>query len=946
MTAANCPICTKPTAVQRAGTPYFVCANCACWFQSPMPPKTWHADHEAPGELMSDQEKAINEALADRLFTVLMGGKVGRTLDIGANFPWFAKCLDDRNCAAWTIEGDGREHGLPVGILRGDFEAMSAQSIGAAVGGQRGRGDFKLITLIHCFEHIYDPLAGLRKIRELISETGRVFIRIPAHDVTGYERDLTPGHYEIHPFFHCRASILEALAQLKNAFVVESMSPLEPGQLDIVLKPITKAPKLAVGAIMKNEERDAPAMIESIRDVADHLIVVDTGSTDQTAVAVADAWPRPRDLTFVHYYGASKRDDAGEWKLWDFAKARNQFLAIANTTGDGWVLWMDADDRMLTPAVVRRLIYREDVDAWGGWIRSGGYTWIHYRLWKTNRGIVFKGKCHEFAVLDGQRADIAEDMLILHDAAPGVGESSNARNERILLEEWKEAPNPRTAFYLANTFKDSERYEHAIVWYEKRIALGEGFRDEWLFACLYKARCERALKRHHAAIETLNAAIDLAPTWNEFRMELAREFYAVESFRDAIVTAVACIGRRAPSTTLWREVDAYQDAPYRLISWSFERLGDIRAAIAWLDEAAKLIGGPDAEWSARRERLEGSLTPIPHVSGKIPGIALHRPGAIGDIIMTLNLIPALKRANPGKKIAYFCAPAIGEALRPYMVAAGVDYVMDAASWGAWSHQYERAISLVGYPLKEGYPDKPMRRHLLAYFAREMAIDVVGTDGVEALPALTLRRPPRPAELDVYVDGYATIQVRAGWSKYKEWSIARWAEVVAGHPQISFVLIGTKPEPQLEGLVDQRLIGAPLSASIAAIANARIHVGIDSFANHLTNWYWTDAHGGRRVPGVIVWGSTQASAAGYPDNVNLTRHLPCQPCFREDPTISAAARGPCINPPRELYADDTPPACMDGIDVAQVSNAVRALWFGASGRTEEADQPSGETIPSK
>ena len=63
-----------------------------------------------------------------------------------------------------------------------------------------------------------------------------------------------------------------------------------------------------------------------------------------------------------------------------------------------------------------------------------------------------------------------------------MGESSNARNLRILEEEFAEAPAPRTAFYLANTHKDGGRPAEAARIYAQRIALGEHFRDEWLFA--------------------------------------------------------------------------------------------------------------------------------------------------------------------------------------------------------------------------------------------------------------------------------------------------------------------------------------------------------------------------------------------------------------------------------------------------------------------------------
>ena len=86
-------------------------------------------------------------------------------------------------------------------------------------------------------------------------------------------------------------------------------------------------------------------------------------------------------------------------------------------------------------------------------------------------------------------------------------------------------------------------------------------------------------------------------------------------------------------------------------------------------------------------------------------------------------------------------------------------------------------------------------------------------------------------------------------------------------------------------------------AVTLVANATLHIGVDSFANHLTHYCWRGDDGTlSRTRGLIVWGSTQASAAGYPHNVNISIGLPCQPCFREDPKLSRMPRGPCITPP--------------------------------------------------
>ncbi|CAM4353490.1 tetratricopeptide (TPR) repeat protein [Paenibacillus endophyticus] len=81
--------------------------------------------------------------------------------------------------------------------------------------------------------------------------------------------------------------------------------------------------------IVKDEELHLPRCLTSVQGIVDEIIVVDTGSTDQT-VAIAER------------YGA--RVVLAEWEH-DFAKARNTGLALAQ--GD-WILFLDADEELDT----------------------------------------------------------------------------------------------------------------------------------------------------------------------------------------------------------------------------------------------------------------------------------------------------------------------------------------------------------------------------------------------------------------------------------------------------------------------------------------------------------------------------------------------------------------------------------------------------------------------
>ncbi len=222
-----CPICATETTRKRESTPYWACATCGCWFQNPMPSKTWHGSHEAPPEQMNDHDREVNRRLAETLFTKYMQGKPGPTLDIGAALPVLSTYLRDAHqCVAIAIDGET----VHPSVMQINFEACAAEYLCPP-------GPFRLISLVHSFEHLYDPLAALYKLLRIIADDGVLFIRSPDHSVPGFERDLTDGHYQIHPFFHCLDSILEALAQTRTFMVFETY-PIQPGQRDFFMRPI------------------------------------------------------------------------------------------------------------------------------------------------------------------------------------------------------------------------------------------------------------------------------------------------------------------------------------------------------------------------------------------------------------------------------------------------------------------------------------------------------------------------------------------------------------------------------------------------------------------------------------------------------------------------------------------------------------------------------------
>ncbi|HLP14673.1 MAG TPA: glycosyltransferase family 2 protein, partial [Bacteroidota bacterium] len=105
--------------------------------------------------------------------------------------------------------------------------------------------------------------------------------------------------------------------------------------------------RLSLSMIVKNEEARLAECLESMKHVADEIVIVDTGSTDRT-IAIARA------------YGA--RVIEFPWNG-SFSDARN--TSLSNCRGE-WVIFLDADERLEKASVptLRRLLRDPSVSAY------------------------------------------------------------------------------------------------------------------------------------------------------------------------------------------------------------------------------------------------------------------------------------------------------------------------------------------------------------------------------------------------------------------------------------------------------------------------------------------------------------------------------------------------------------------------------------------------------
>jgi glycosyltransferase involved in cell wall biosynthesis len=164
---------------------------------------------------------------------------------------------------------------------------------------------------------------------------------------------------------------------------------------------------LSVCMIARDEEPIIARAIANALQFADEIILVDTGSIDNT-----------RSIT----QGLGARTFYFEW-INDFSAARNESLRYAKHE---WIMWMDADD-IVPEDSVKKIIELKSVarnEFYGFTLRNilpvnkdfvGGETCIQSRMFRNVAGLRFQNRLHEQATKSAielglsmvSRADIA-----------------------------------------------------------------------------------------------------------------------------------------------------------------------------------------------------------------------------------------------------------------------------------------------------------------------------------------------------------------------------------------------------------------------------------------------------------------------------------------------------------------------------------------------------------
>ncbi|VBB05476.1 nucleotide-diphospho-sugar transferases [Lucifera butyrica] len=194
---------------------------------------------------------------------------------------------------------------------------------------------------------------------------------------------------------------------------------------------------ISLAMIVRNEAKHLAACLNNVRHLVGEIIIVDTGSTDET-IGIA------RQYTDKIY--------SFPWEN-DFSAARN--YAIEQCTGD-WILSLDADERLdSSRGTLQQLIARYPereafflpIYCQASAKESSADTCIVLRLFRNLPCYRFRGKIHEQIPWPNQEAVMLAPFPLIHHAASGSKERNRKRHRNLLLLQQELTKQPEQLHY-------------------------------------------------------------------------------------------------------------------------------------------------------------------------------------------------------------------------------------------------------------------------------------------------------------------------------------------------------------------------------------------------------------------------------------------------------------------------------------------------------------------
>jgi len=276
--------------------------------------------------------------------------------------------------------------------------------------------------------------------------------------------------------------------------------------------------------IVKNEEAVLARCLDSVKNVVDEIVIVDTGSTDSTKAIAANYTNKIFDFEWVQ----------------DFSAARN--AAFSYATCD-YQMWLDADDVFPEESVEKLRLLKANLDPTVDIVTMKYFTNFdehdnpilistRERIFKRRNGYAWQDPVHEFIPMAG---NIFYSDIEVHHRKEGQDRAST-RNLDIYKnhEQSGKAFTPRQLYYYARELKDHAQWVSAAYYFAKFLDTGKGWIEDNIGACYNLSICYNALGDEHKVLPTLLKSFEYDAPRAEICCEIGYHYKRAKQYATAI----------------------------------------------------------------------------------------------------------------------------------------------------------------------------------------------------------------------------------------------------------------------------------------------------------------------------------------------------------------------------------------------------------------------------
>jgi glycosyltransferase involved in cell wall biosynthesis len=237
---------------------------------------------------------------------------------------------------------------------------------------------------------------------------------------------------------------------------------------------------IALTMMVKNEHKQIAVTLTTVVGIVNDVIIYDTGSTDNT-IDIIEEFCLKNNIRLHLKRGT----------FVDFSTSRNVLLDFADTIDVDFLLLMDCNDQLqngkeLLKFVNSPKIADTSILAWHvtqTWFCGSLTTYRNVRFIRNRSNMRYVGVVHEYICKDNYSVEheLPPEIVIFQDRTKDDDKTKYRFNrdlELLIRENKKHPKEPRTLFYLAQTYECVGKPDSALKYYIERYNEPSGFWEE------------------------------------------------------------------------------------------------------------------------------------------------------------------------------------------------------------------------------------------------------------------------------------------------------------------------------------------------------------------------------------------------------------------------------------------------------------------------------------